>query len=132
MQVVFDLAAHREKLAALAQPDGGWGYSPGQPAHLEPTCLSLLALAPDRPRFADAIGKGEAFVRQCAQLMLAGSNENDRQQRERDVPPEGKRCGLTPVIERDRATDDDGEIQIGAEEVIEISVIIGLTKRLQK
>jgi uncharacterized protein (DUF362 family) len=66
MHVVFDLAAHRAKLAAQAHPDGGWGYSPAQPAHLEPTCLSLLALAPDRPRFADAIGKGEAFLRQCA------------------------------------------------------------------
>jgi uncharacterized protein (DUF362 family) len=64
--VVFDLAAHREQLAAQAHPEGGWGYSPGQPAHLEPTCLSLLALAPDRKRFAEVLSKGEAFLRQCA------------------------------------------------------------------
>src|SRR5262249_37156353 len=47
-------------------PEGGWGYSPGQPAHLEPTCLCLLALAPDRQRFAEVLSKGEAFLRQCA------------------------------------------------------------------
>jgi uncharacterized protein (DUF362 family) len=28
-----------------AHADGGWGYAPGQPAQLEPTCLGLLALA---------------------------------------------------------------------------------------
>jgi hypothetical protein len=47
-----------DRLAALAHPDGGWGYQPGQPAHLEPTCLALLALAGDRERYASVIQGG--------------------------------------------------------------------------
>jgi uncharacterized protein (DUF362 family) len=52
----------RDRLAALVQPDGGWGYQPGQPAHLEPTCLALLALAADRERFAALIDGGIRWV----------------------------------------------------------------------
>ncbi|MBX9580515.1 MAG: DUF362 domain-containing protein [Gemmataceae bacterium] len=37
-----------DRLAALVAPGGGWGYQPGQPAHLEPTCLAALALAGTR------------------------------------------------------------------------------------
>lgn len=47
-----------DRLAGLAHPDGGWGYQPGQPAHLEPTCLALLALAGDRERYASVIQGG--------------------------------------------------------------------------
>jgi uncharacterized protein (DUF362 family) len=52
----------RDRLAALVSPEGGWGYQPGQPAHLEPTCLALLALAADRDRFAAAIDAGLRWV----------------------------------------------------------------------
>jgi uncharacterized protein (DUF362 family) len=62
---VDDLQAHREKLAALAHPDGGWGYAPGQPAHLEPTCLALLALALQRDRFGPAIAGGWRVLEQA-------------------------------------------------------------------
>jgi len=39
----------------LALPDGGWGYTPGQPAHFEPTCFALLALAAQPDRFAQIL-----------------------------------------------------------------------------
>jgi uncharacterized protein (DUF362 family) len=48
-------------LASLARPDGGWGYRAGQPAHLEPTCLALLALA-DRGGDVQVLGKGLEFL----------------------------------------------------------------------
>ena len=48
----------RERLAALVSPDGGWGYQPGQPVHLEPTCLAVLALAADRAKYATLIDNG--------------------------------------------------------------------------
>src|SRR5262249_57225598 len=38
----------------------------GQSAHLEPTCLALLALAPHRARFPTAIDQGLAFLARCA------------------------------------------------------------------
>jgi uncharacterized protein (DUF362 family) len=56
-----------EELVSLAHADGGWGYKPNQPAHLEPTCLALLALRPEAGPFADAVGSGRAFLRQCRQ-----------------------------------------------------------------
>lgn len=39
-----------DRLLKLGSPAGGWGYQPGLPAQLEPTCLATLALAgkPDR------------------------------------------------------------------------------------
>ncbi len=54
------------QLAALACPEGGWGYSPGQLAHLEPTCLALLALARQPDGHAPAIAAGRAFLGECA------------------------------------------------------------------
>ena len=39
-----------QELVSLAHPEGGWGYRPDQPAHLEPTCLALLALRPEAER----------------------------------------------------------------------------------
>jgi uncharacterized protein (DUF362 family) len=55
----------REQLAALALPEGGWGYAPGQAAHLEPTCLALLALSAEPQRFQAAIDGGKSTLRQC-------------------------------------------------------------------
>jgi len=48
----------RERLALLVSPDGGWGYQPGQPLHLEPTCLALLALAGDTAKYGALIEAG--------------------------------------------------------------------------
>jgi uncharacterized protein (DUF362 family) len=59
-------ASSRDELATLACPEGGWGYAPGQDAHLEPTCLALLALAGERPRFGPQIEQGLAFLQRCA------------------------------------------------------------------
>jgi uncharacterized protein (DUF362 family) len=63
---VSDPVVHLEALADLACAEGGWGYAPGQPPHLEPTCLALLALACRRERFAAALDAGRAWLRQCA------------------------------------------------------------------
>jgi len=43
--------------------EGGWGYASGQPAHLEPTCLALLALSLESERFHEAIDRGRAVLR---------------------------------------------------------------------
>ena len=53
-----ELARLRQELAAQAHPDGGWGYVPGQPAHPEPTCLALLALAGDAETYGRPIAAG--------------------------------------------------------------------------
>ena len=58
---------HLETLVAQAHPDGGWSYSPGHPAHLEPTCLALLALSSERQRFEEAIAAGRAALARCAE-----------------------------------------------------------------
>lgn len=44
------------ELLQCACPDGGWGYGPHQRAHLEPTCLALMALG-GRPEAADAVAR---------------------------------------------------------------------------
>ncbi len=61
-----ELIADLEILAALALPDGGWGYAPNQGAHLEPTCLALLALAREPERFKNVLDGGKAFLQKCA------------------------------------------------------------------
>jgi uncharacterized protein (DUF362 family) len=61
-----ELIANLDALAALALPDGGWGYSPDQGAHLEPTCLALLALAREPERYKPTLDGGQAFLRKCA------------------------------------------------------------------
>ncbi len=50
------------RLAALANPDGGWGYHAGQASHPEPTCLALLALGTERDAFAQPIANGLAAL----------------------------------------------------------------------
>jgi uncharacterized protein (DUF362 family) len=57
---------HLQALAELACEGGGWGYAPGQPPHLEPTCIALLALGRAPERFAAAIAGGRAFLQSCA------------------------------------------------------------------
>jgi uncharacterized protein (DUF362 family) len=59
------MAEPRSTLAELALPEGGWPYVPGQAAHLEPTCLALLALAGD-PQHAAACNAAVAWVESCA------------------------------------------------------------------
>jgi uncharacterized protein (DUF362 family) len=54
-----------DPLAAMAHADGGWGYVADQPAHLEPTCLALLALRPEADRFPAAVAGGRAFLKWC-------------------------------------------------------------------
>jgi uncharacterized protein (DUF362 family) len=61
----------REALAALTCPGGGWGYVPGQPPHLEPTCLALLALAAEPRCVAERIGASRQWLDQC--LVADGS-----------------------------------------------------------
>jgi uncharacterized protein (DUF362 family) len=64
---VFDRAACLQTIANLAHPDGGWGYSLGQPAHLEPTCLTLLALSLEPEKYEPLIRRGlEALERNAA------------------------------------------------------------------
>jgi uncharacterized protein (DUF362 family) len=63
---VSDPTAPLDSLSALACPEGGWGYAPGQPPHLEPTCLALLALAGQRERYAEVVTRGETWLQQCA------------------------------------------------------------------
>jgi uncharacterized protein (DUF362 family) len=50
------------RLAALANPDGGWGYHAGKASHPEPTCLALLALSTAREPFAQPIANGTASL----------------------------------------------------------------------
>jgi uncharacterized protein (DUF362 family) len=52
---VNQIETHLERLASFSHGDGGWGYFPDQTAHLEPTCLALLALSLDQDRFCDVI-----------------------------------------------------------------------------
>jgi uncharacterized protein (DUF362 family) len=51
-----------DRLAALANPDGGWGYHAGTASHPEPTCLALLALNTARADFEPVIARGLAAL----------------------------------------------------------------------
>jgi uncharacterized protein (DUF362 family) len=61
---VREVRSHLDSLASLAHADGGWGYAPGQPAHLEPTCLGLLALSLD-DHFAAVRDSARAALERC-------------------------------------------------------------------
>jgi uncharacterized protein (DUF362 family) len=63
---VRDVRTYLDSLASLAHADGGWGYAPGQPAQLEPTCLGLLALSLDAERFAPVSEAAWAALDRCA------------------------------------------------------------------
>jgi uncharacterized protein (DUF362 family) len=45
-----------------AHAAGGWGYAPGQPAQLEPTCLGLLAVALAPERCAAQMAAARSFL----------------------------------------------------------------------
>jgi hypothetical protein len=64
---VDDVLCTLDSLANQAHPEGGWGYAPGQGAHLEPTCLALLALALEPDRYAAVSAAGRRFLERCAQ-----------------------------------------------------------------
>lgn len=65
-------------LVELAHADGGWGYTPGQRPHLEPTCLALLALG-HRPEAADVVAAArrarDAYRRPDGSYRLTGGRE---------------------------------------------------------
>jgi uncharacterized protein (DUF362 family) len=63
---VHDFRVYLQKLATLAHPQGGWGYAPGQIAHVEPTCLALLALRLDAANYSQLIKDGEAALERCS------------------------------------------------------------------
>jgi uncharacterized protein (DUF362 family) len=60
------VSSYLDTLASQAHPEGGWGYTPDQVAHLEPTCLALLALSLEGERFREATAKGRAVLRRSA------------------------------------------------------------------
>jgi uncharacterized protein (DUF362 family) len=64
---VRDLVPYLNTLASQAHAEGGWGYAPVQPAHLEPTCVALLALSSERERFASVIEQARAALKKCAE-----------------------------------------------------------------
>jgi uncharacterized protein (DUF362 family) len=63
---VNDITSYLEALAAQAHPEGGWGYAPAQAAHLEPTCLGLLALSLERERYRESIEAAGRALAGCA------------------------------------------------------------------
>src|SRR5262245_4097500 len=64
--IVNTAQASMDPLASQALAEGGWGYVPGQPPHLEPTCLALLALSHEPDRFRGWIDRGRTWLRSCA------------------------------------------------------------------
>ncbi len=62
-----DIRVYLDQLAALAHADGGWGYAPDQPAHLEPTCLGLLALSLDASPYQPVIEKARQALARSLQ-----------------------------------------------------------------
>src|SRR5207302_833204 len=80
---MHDIQLYLDSLAAQAHPQGGWGYRPGQDAHLEPTCLALLALALRLDRWPWAEGNFswvEPTAWACLALRQAGYGDHARVQ----------------------------------------------------
>jgi hypothetical protein len=63
---MHDVRSYLDHLASQAHADGGWGYAPDQPAHLEPTCLGLLALSLEPKAHRDIFEKARAALESCA------------------------------------------------------------------
>jgi uncharacterized protein (DUF362 family) len=61
---VISAESIRETLSTLVHPEGGWGYAPGQLAHLEPTCLALVALSADPQKYRAPIEAALRFLEQ--------------------------------------------------------------------
>jgi len=55
-----------EHLASAVSSGGGWGYRTDQPAHLEPTCLALLALAAEPEKYAAISAAGAQSIQDHA------------------------------------------------------------------
>src|SRR5260370_20487231 len=70
--------SYLEPRPSQAHPQGGWGYAPGQPPQLEPTCLALLALSFAGDPFEATIRQGEATLQQCAGEDGAYRRKEDR------------------------------------------------------
>lgn len=71
----------RERLWNLATAEGGWGYRPNQPSHLEPTCLALLALAPVSGQQPATWEAARQFI--ASQFVPTGRGQTVRLQRGR-------------------------------------------------
>jgi uncharacterized protein (DUF362 family) len=63
---VTETLNHQQALAELACAEGGWGYAPGQAAHLEPTCLAVLALRKERTGSSGVLDAACSWVKSCA------------------------------------------------------------------
>jgi uncharacterized protein (DUF362 family) len=63
-------------LAGQANSTGGWGYVVDRPAHLEPTCLALLALSSEPQRYSKVIEAGRAWL--CSQAAENGTYRLER------------------------------------------------------
>jgi uncharacterized protein (DUF362 family) len=74
-----EIRPYLEKLVSEAHTDGGWGYSPGLPFHIEPTCLGLLALSIEPRAFPEVVSK----ARQALENARA-SDDTYRQARGRE------------------------------------------------
>lgn len=61
------MSDYLELLASQAHKDGGWGYTPDQPAHLEPTCMGLLALSLAPEKYREPLAKARKALEACAQ-----------------------------------------------------------------
>src|SRR5262245_42349843 len=62
---MLDIGPYLDTLTAQAHVDGGWGYAPGQAAHLEPTCLGLLALSLRPERHPTVLARAREALARC-------------------------------------------------------------------
>jgi hypothetical protein len=72
----------RQALLAGANQDGGWGYYPGRPSRLEPTCWALLALLAGDPAVDWSPEPHARFLRESQRpdglLLEAAVRDEDR------------------------------------------------------
>ena len=60
-------SSYLEVLASQTHKEGGWGYSPDQSAHLEPTCLGILALSLEVDKYPSQLEQAKQALARCAQ-----------------------------------------------------------------